>query len=214
MMRVDDALVAADAGADAIGLLFHSASPRNLPLDRAKQIVAALPAFVTPVAIFVDASAEAIHSTCQHLGVHHVQLNGHEPPSFISDLSDFTITKAVRVDPETFQRTLSEWRTGIQSLKLTNLKGLVLETAGTKQPGGTGVPNNWAAVIAAQSAGAFRDLPPTIAAGGLRPETVADVVRTIRPYAVDVSSGVEEKLGEKSPEKIHAFIRAVHSADS
>jgi phosphoribosylanthranilate isomerase len=117
------------------------------------------------------------------------------------------------VDPENFGQTLARWRDAITALGLTNLKGLVLETAGTGQAGGTGVANDWQTVREHQANGGFAGLPSVIAAGGLRPETVGAVVRDVRPFAVDVSSGVEESLGRKSPEKIAAFIAAVRQAD-
>ena len=96
---------------------------------------------------------------------------------------------------------------------MRNLKGFVLETSGTGQPGGTGVANDWAAVALHQSRGAFERLPPIIAAGGLTPESVGRVVREVRPWAVDVSSGVEESRGVKSEAKIRAFVAAVRDAE-
>ena len=90
----------------------------------------------------------------------------------------------------------------------------MLETAGTGQAGGTGVPNDWRTVREHQSRGGFDGLPPVIAAGGLTPETAGAVVRDVRPWAVDVSSGVEESLGKKSPERIAAFVAAVRDADA
>jgi phosphoribosylanthranilate isomerase len=95
-----------------------------------------------------------------------------------------------------------------------NLAGFVLETAATQAPGGTGVPNDWGAVLAARRAGAFDGLPPVIAAGGLDAHSVGDVVGAIRPYAVDVSSGVEETRGCKSATKVRDFVQAVRLADS
>jgi len=95
-----------------------------------------------------------------------------------------------------------------------NLIGLLMEPGTTKEPGGTGVVNDWDEVIAAQRVGAFASLPPLIAAGGLKPENVAEVVRRLRPFAVDVSSGVEQERGVKSEEKIAAFIQNVRGGDA
>src|SRR5205823_95163 len=122
--------------------------------------------------------------------------------------------KAVRVDAARFGDALEAWRRAVAKKRLTNLKGLVLETAGTGQPGGTGLPNDWATVLEQQARGGFDRLPPIIAAGGLTPETVGRVVKDVRPWAVDVSSGVEESLGKKSPEKVAAFVAAVQRADA
>jgi phosphoribosylanthranilate isomerase len=91
---------------------------------------------------------------------------------------------------------------------------LTLETASAGAPGGSGVPNNWAAIRDCQNRGLFAGLPPIIVAGGLTSQTVSEIVRTIRPWAVDVSSGVEISPGRKSPDSIRSFIAAVRRADS
>ena len=212
--RPEDAAAAAEAGADAIGLVFHPPAPRCLTMERAREILAATAAFVTPVGLFVDVSADEVRKTAAALGLRHVQLNGAESPETVSSLSGLAVIKAVRVDPGRFGQTLSLWRDAVRSLGLTNLKGLVLETAGTGAAGGTGVANDWATVLRHLAAGDFDGLPPVIAAGGLTPETVAAVVRDVRPWAVDVSSGVEEVRGKKSAEKIWAFVAAVRQADA
>ena len=211
--RPEDAAAAAEAGADAIGLIFHPAAPRCITLERAREILAALPAFVTPVGVFVNVTVAEVRRTAQELGLRHVQLNGQESPEVVAELSGFAVVKAITVEPARLGQTLSRWRDAVGKLKITNLKGLVLETAGTGQAGGTGVPNDWSTVLRHRAAGDFEGLPPLIAAGGLTAETVAAVVRDVRPWAVDVSSGVEQTRGQKSPQKIDAFIEAVRHAD-
>jgi phosphoribosylanthranilate isomerase len=211
--RPEDALLSARAGADAIGLVFHPASPRNVSIERGREILAALPPFVTAVGLFVDAPNEKILTTAEELGLHHVQLHGHETPEDVHALHALTVVKAIRVERGRFSTTLHNWRNAIHTLGLSNLAGFVLETAGTARPGGTGVANDWDTVRSAQDAGDFEGLPAIIAAGGLNPETVGEVVRRIRPFAVDVSSGVEASLGMKSEEKIRGFVHAVHAAD-
>lgn len=212
--RVEDALAAARAGADAVGMVFHPPSPRYVSAERAREILAALPAFVTPVGLFVDGAPQDLLHTVRELHLRHVQLHGDETAEYVAHLRAFAVIKAIRVDPNRFGETLKSWRHAIARLQLTNLKGFVLETAGTGRAGGTGVANDWQTVREHQAAGEFDGLPPLIAAGGLRPETVAHVVRTVRPFAVDVSSGVEESLGKKSPEKIAAFVAEVRRADA
>jgi phosphoribosylanthranilate isomerase len=212
--RPEDALAAARGGADAIGLVFHPAAPRNITVEEARKILAVIPAFVTPVALFVDADPGFLCQTVRGLHLRHVQLHGDESPQYVAQLRDFAVIKAVRVDPARFAETLSNWRHAVAADGLTHLKGLVLETAGAKQSGGTGVANDWKTVRDSQRRGHFAGLPPLIAAGGLRPESVGDVVRNVRPWAVDVSSGVEESLGKKSPERIAAFVAAVREADA
>lgn len=210
--RPEDAAAAARAGADAIGLVFDPAAPRHVSVHQAAEILAALPALVTPVGVFVDAEVSVLLGTVEMLGLRHVQLNGNETPEYVADLPKLAVIKSVAVDGM-LADTLGAWRDMGRTLRLTNLKGFVLETSGTGQAGGTGVPNDWAAVKEHQARGTFDKLPPIIAAGGLTPETVGRVVRDVRPYAVDVSSGVEASRGIKSAEKIEAFVAAVRRAD-
>ena len=212
--RPEDALAAARAGADAIGMVFHPAAPRRVSVEEACAILAALPAFVTPVALFVDAGVERVTRLAAELHLRHVQLHGNETPEDIAQLPHLAVIKAVRVDPRRFGETLGRWRDAVAAGGLANLKGLVLETAATAEAGGTGVANDWPAVREHQARGAFDGLPPIIAAGGLTPETVGLVVRDVRPWAVDVSSGVELTRGVKSPEKMAAFVAAVRDADA
>jgi phosphoribosylanthranilate isomerase len=210
--RPEDAAAAARAGADAIGLIFHPPAPRNVSVDQAAEILAVLPPFVTPVGLFVDAEFPALLGTVQMLGLRHVQLHGNETPEYVAELPKLAVVKSVAVD-ETLADTLGAWRDMSRTLRLTNLKGFVLETSGTGQAGGSGVANDWAAVVEHQRRGTFDGLPPVIAAGGLTPESVGPVVRAVRPYAVDVSSGVEEARGIKSAAKIETFVAAVRDAD-
>ena len=210
----NDALAAAQAGADAIGLVFHTAAPRHVSIERAREVLAVLPAFVTPVGLFVDAEPATLRRTVEQVHLRHVQLHGDEPPEYVAELQHLAVIKSVRVDPARFAETLDLWRRAVASFRLTNLNGLVLETAGTQQAGGTGVPNDWATVREHQAHGTFDGLPPIIAAGGLTPQTVAAVVRDVRPWAVDVSSGVEESPGKKSAAKVAAFVEAVRGADA
>ena len=212
--RPEDAAAAAAAGADAIGLVFHPPAPRCVSIERAREILAAVPAFVTPVGLFVDDDVDRVREVAAALGLRHVQLHGHEPPELIAALAPLVVIKAIRVEHATFGKTLSRWRAAVRSLGLINLKGLVLETAGTGQCGGTGVANDWETVRRHRAAGDFVGLPGIIAAGGLTPDTVAAVVRDVRPWAVDVSSGVEESPGRKSADRIRAFVAAVRGADA
>jgi phosphoribosylanthranilate isomerase len=214
VMRADDARLAAAAGADAVGVVLYPQARRFVPVDRAREILAALPAFVTPVGMFVDQPAEEVRETARAVGLRHVQLHGHESADIVASLGEFAVIKAVRASRETLAAEISEWRAAIKALGLQNLKGCVLETPTTAGPGGTGVENDWGVIEEAIRAGVFDGLPPMIVAGGLRIENVRAVVERLRPYAVDVSSGVEETLGEKSAERIGAFIAEVGRARS
>ena len=198
-----DALCAARAGVDAIGIILHAQSHRFVDVDTAKAIVHALPPYVTPVGLFVDSSAEHISQSARQIGLQHVQLNGSEPASHAAALPHLIIFKAIRLAAATIENQLSSWTNASP-----NVRGLVLETANTSVAGGSGVENDWDAARSAMERGLFQRLP-VIAAGGLRPDNVAQVIRYLRPWAVDVSSGVEEIRGEKSPALIEAFVRAV-----
>ena len=208
--RSEDALTAARAGADAIGLVFYSGAKRCISIDRAKEILCSLPPFVTPLGLFVDQPIDEVRSTANALGLRHLQFNGHEEPRAVAELKEFVIIKAIRVARDSFTAELTRWRDAIARHSLSHLRGLVLETA-SAHPGGSGMENDWDAVNQAIQQGAFTGLPPIIAAGGLTPTNVAAVVRRISPWAVDVSSGVEESFGIKSAEKIEAFVNAVRA---
>jgi phosphoribosylanthranilate isomerase len=163
--------------------------------------------FVTPVGVFVDSSAPQIKELATTLGLSVVQLSGNETPDDVAALRPLRVIKAIRVVRGHLQVALQHWHGA------KNIIGLLMEPGTTNEPGGTGVANDWDEVIKAQQAGAFAQLPPLIAAGGLKPENVGDVVRRVRPFAVDVSSGVESERGLKSEEKIVAFIHNVRAED-
>ena len=199
-----DALAAANAGADAVGLVFCRPSPRCIEAGRAREIVEALPPWVTPVGLFVNDSVDQVRSTAAAAGLIYVQLHGNESPEYVTALPHLRVLKAMHVKPGTATE-LARWRE-------TRLAGLLLET-NSDVAGGSGIENDWNAIERLQTGGATRGLPPIILAGGLNPSNVGDVVRRLRPYAVDVSSGIEQSKGVKSIEKMQAFAAAVRAAD-
>ena len=205
--RPQDAAVAIAAGADAIGMVFTPAAFRNCCPDLARQIVDTLPPFVTPIGLFVDAPVAAIRELARSLRLSTIQLHGQESPQNVAELSEFNVLKVIHADAATLDATLARWR----EARLDNLRGIVLETPGAS--GGSGAENDWEAIRLAQERGSFNGLPPMILAGGLHAGNVAHVVRMLRPWAVDVSSGVEVVRGQKSATRIQEFIAAVRSAD-
>jgi phosphoribosylanthranilate isomerase len=211
--RPQDAVAAATIGADAIGLVLHADTSRRVTVEQARKILAVVPPFVTPVALFVDSPPEQVLEVVGQLKLRHVQLHGRESPEMIAKLGGLRVIKALHVERATLGPTLATWRTAIRDLKLDHIAGLLLETSATTA-GGTGVENDWDAIAAARSAGQFEGLPPIIAAGGLTPANVGDVVRRLRPYAVDVSSGIEITRGIKSVELMRDFAYAVQLASS
>ena len=212
-MRPEDALAAAHAGADAIGMVLYAKAARRVSLDQAQEIMAVLPAFVTPVGLFVDSPPDEVRDIARQLNIRHVQLQGNEPPDTVAGLRDLKVIKAIHVDRNSLSTVLAKWRAAVADLKLTNLAGVLMETGGTAVAGGSGVENDWATIAAVQAAGAFEGLPPLIAAGGLTPANVGNVVTALRPWAVDVSSGIEISRGVKSNDRMNSFVDAVHAAD-
>jgi len=195
--RVEDALVAAHAGAHAVGMIFYPKSPRLVADTVAADIVKALPAFVMPVALFVDQTAAEVERVISAVRPQLLQFHGDEPPDFCSRFG-VPYIKAVRMRP------------GVDLLQYARLhsaaKGLLLDAFVEGNQGGTGSVFDWALIP--------REFPlPLILAGGLDPGNVGDAVRRVRPWAVDVSSGVEASKGIKDAAKVAAFIRGVRNAD-
>lgn len=194
---VEDALSAAQAGAHAVGLVFHPASPRYVAPERAAQIVRRLPPFVTAVALFVDAPPDAVRAVLDTVPVHLLQFHGSEAPEYCAGF-ERPYLKAVRVRP------------GVDLLqyaaRYASAKGLLLDAFSDAAHGGTGESFDWTLIPAS--------LPlPVVLAGGLTPQNVGEAVRKVRPWAVDVSSGVERAKGIKDAAKVAAFIRGARDAD-
>ena len=190
---VADALMAARAGADAIGLNFYERSSRVVSVARARRIVASLPPFVWAVGIFVNASATTINRVSREVGLHVVQLHGDEPESLLPRLHR-PIFRALHVGP-----------TRLTTSSFPGASALVLDAAQAGYGGG-GRTFDWsrARTIAAKR--------PVLLAGGLTPDNVAAAIATVRPLGVDVASGVESKPGTKDPRAVAAFVRAARSA--
>ncbi|HWP40031.1 MAG TPA: phosphoribosylanthranilate isomerase [Tepidisphaeraceae bacterium] len=202
--RVQDALAAAELGADAIGLVLHADSPRRISIELAKQILAELPPFVTPVGLMVDPTPRLVLDVAAELGLGHIQLHGQESAELVESLGrHLRIIKALRVGPDDTALKLATWR------QVKSVAALLLDSGA----GGSGIENDWRAIHRLQQSGQLRDLPPIVLAGGLRPDNVAEVIRMLRPWAVDVSSGIEASVGIKSTQQMAAFVQAVRCAD-
>ncbi len=191
--RIEDALAAVDAGADAIGLVFYPRSPRVVSVQQARAIIAALPPFVTTVGLFVDASRCELGEILDAVPLDLLQFHGDESAD-ACDGYHRPFIKALRVKPGDDIAALAA--------HYPKASGILLDTYVAGVPGGTGEAFDWSLIP--------RELPkPLILAGGLTPDNVADAVRKVRPYAVDVSGGVESSKGIKDAQRIHAFIDAV-----
>ncbi|MGD0389565.1 MAG: phosphoribosylanthranilate isomerase [Tepidisphaeraceae bacterium] len=211
--RPQDAAAAASAGADAIGLNFDPNAGRHVSVEDAGRILAAVGPFVTCVGLFVNASAGQIRRILGAVPLGAVQLHGDESPRLVAELKPIRVIKALHLAAGD-SATLAAWRAAVADLQLTNLIGILLDTPNSgPERGGKGIANDFVGLHAMQIAGDFAGLPPIVAAGGLTPANVAEVVRLLHPFAVDVSSGVESARREKSADKIEAFVRAVRAAD-
>jgi phosphoribosylanthranilate isomerase len=187
---VQDALHAVRCGADALGLVFYPKSPRCLTRQQAREIVAALPPFVVPVGLFVNCPAAEIGDIAAGCGFDTVQLHGEETPDDCR-LGPLRVIKALRVKDRASLAAIDDYQ----------VSALLLDAWVPGTYGGTGQTFNWQ--LAASAARRHR----IVLAGGLSPANVAEAVNIVRPYAVDVSSGVERAPGQKDPELVAAFIR-------
>ena len=191
-----DGLAAAEAGADAIGLMFHERSPRHVTMQAAAEIARALPPFIVKVGVFVNAPEELVLRAIGECGLNIAQFHGDETPEFCSLFPVMTV-KAFRIKDAGSLQALPEYSTD----------AWLLDAFVPDKLGGTGEQFNWDLAIEAQRLG-----KPIFLAGGLTPENVGDAVRRVRPYAVDVSSGVESAPGKKDHARVLAFVKAAKGA--
>lgn len=195
--RPEDALAAASSGADAIGLVFYADSPRAVTVHEAKDIAQVLPPFVTLVSLFVNAPAETISDVLSQVPVGLIQFHGDEDNRFCRGFGRPWI-KALRVR--------DSMNVAKEAAALSGATGVLLDAWQEGVPGGTGRTFDWALVN--------EQLPlPVVLAGGLDEVNVGDAIGGLRPWAVDVSGGVESSPGIKDAEKIQRFVAAVRAAD-
>lgn len=189
-----DALAAVDAGADALGFMFYAPSPRNVNFDVAAEIIRQLPPFVAKVGVFVNPTEEEVRRAIGECGLDTLQFHGEETPEFCRQFGLKTM-KAFRVrDAESLEQTTPY-----------TSEAWLLDSYVAGQLGGTGARFNWD--LATEAARRHT----VLLAGGLTPENAAEAVRKVRPYGLDVSSGVESAPGQKDAAKVRAFIAAAKS---
>lgn len=194
--RVEDGLACAQLGADALGLVFYAPSPRNVAVDQARAIMAALPPFITTVGLFVDAPPSEVHTVLAQLPLDVLQFHGNEPADYCASFGR-PYLKALRVKPGVDLVQYASAYAGAKALLLdAHVEGIA---------GGTGQGFDWSLIPPG--------LPlPVILSGGLNSENVSEGIRRVRPAAVDVSSGVESAKGIKDAAKIAAFMQGVRNA--
>ena len=188
-----DALLAVESGADAVGFIFHKESPRNISQKDVKEIVAQLPPFVESIGVFVNETSDKINRIAEQCRLTAVQLHGDESPAFCRHIKR-RVVKAVRVKDAESLKGMSDF----------DVSGFLLDAYNEESRGGTGRVFDWNLALRAKKQG------PVIIAGGLNPYNVYTAIHRVKPYGVDVCSGVEKSPGVKDPEKISEFIKAVH----
>ena len=188
--NLDDALLAVDAGADALGFVFFGPSPRNVSPEQASAIIRRLPPFIQTVGLFVNESLSTINETADACGLDIIQLHGEESPDFCIGVKR-RVLKALRVRNITSLEPMASYR----------VSAFLLDAWSPNARGGTGKTFNWDIAASAAKDGKI------VLAGGLTTGNIADAIRQVRPYGVDVSSGVEVTPGKKDAVKINEFIR-------
>lgn len=195
--RVEDAVYAAHQGVDAIGLVFYAPSPRNVTIAQAVDICSALPAFTTVVALFVDESEKVIRDVLRQVPIDCLQFHGDEPATACRIYGKPYI-KAIRMQPDTHIAELTQ--------HYHDATGLLLDAYHPDTKGGTGHSFDWELIP-------NNCKLPIILAGGLDETNVGQAIHTVRPYALDLSSGVESSKGIKDARKIAALIQQVNEGD-
>jgi phosphoribosylanthranilate isomerase len=191
---VDDGLLAVNAGADAIGLVFYEPSPRYVPIALAASIAAAVGPFVSTVGLFVNADADTVRQVLAAVPLQVLQFHGDETADFC-DQFQRPYMKAIRMKPDL------DVESAIRDYP--NAVGILLDAYRKGVPGGTGETFDWARVPLSNNT----SLPPIILAGGLTSQNVQAAIQQTRPYGVDVSGGVEQTAGKKDQQKVMNFIK-------
>ena len=194
MTQLKDALFAVEQGVDAVGFIFYKKSPRAVTMKTVREIITKLPPLVDTVGVFVNESAERVNKIADYCGLDLVQLHGEESPAFCRKIHRRVI-KAFRV------KDLQS----IKQLEKFPVSGFLLDTFSDDLHGGTGKTFDWNLALSAKKMG------PVILAGGLTPRNILQAVRQVRPYGVDVCSGVEKSPGIKDLEKVRAFLKNIRS---
>ncbi len=191
-------MAAAEAGADAVGFMFYRESPRHIEPEEAREIMDVLPPMVSTVGVFVNPSIERFCDAEEVCPTNYVQLHGTEDDEMVRQCGPWLI-RAIRFDAKTIRKDLERWDA------MDEVDAILVDGS----LGGQGTALDWNAL-----AGAIEGIDtPIFLAGGLTPDNVAEAIRIVRPYGVDVSSGVEKERGVKDAELIRAFCQAVREVD-
>ena len=225
--NLEDALVAVEAGADAVGFIFYEKSPRNVAPDDVRRIISQLPADVEKVGVFASRSLDEIEDILRDTGLGSMQVyagthapvaskkGDHQNPSFHGIKAYLALPLADSSAPTS---GIAQWKIASRSNEVVPeangdgpIAGVLLDSGTSWQPGGTGRTFNWENFVPLTQS--VRAWSKVIVAGGLNSANVTEAMRILHPWGVDVSSGVEARPGKKDPDKVRAFVRAVRDAD-
>lgn len=209
MTNLEDALTAVDAGADAVGFVFYEKSPRCVSVETARAIVGKLPEGVEKVGVFVNEREELICSVADDARLTAVQMHGDNEDPHVADLvvsrrPQTKILAVVSMGHANPQGWAMMWHPD-------SVQAFLLDSSTSSKHGGTGIPFDWNAAVPALEE--IKKLGRVIAAGGLTPSNVANALTVMKPWGVDVVSGVEASPGRKDPDKVRAFVKAVRDCD-
>ncbi len=226
MTNLEDALVAVDAGADAVGFVFYEKSPRYVRVEKAREICEKLPESVekvgvfvsSPVSVWVQTALKAKLTAVQHYMPLDPDVSAHQKKA--ADETVFTVAPkfflclplGLLIDAGGIEDLANDMERVAGQLENAGLDAWFLDAGGVGMPGGTGKKFDWGKAVPVAD-GIKRSGQKAVVAGGLKPENVGEAIKILRPWGVDVSSGVEAGPGKKDPEKVRAFVRAVREAD-
>lgn len=198
--NLDDALASVAAGADALGFNFYKLSPRYITPQNAREIVEQLPAPVLTVGVFVnEESPESVRNIASEAGIKALQLHGDESPRYCQELADRFVIKALAVSTNFDNQIIHAYQT----------EAIMLDTKDNALRGGTGRRFDWSIAKQVNQLG-----KKIFLAGGLSPDNISEAIETVRPYAVDACSALEEKPGIKNHERLRAFVDAARSVQT
>jgi len=209
MTNLEDALVAVEAGADAVGFVFYEKSPRCVSVETAREIVAKLPEGVEKIGVFVGADVESVAEMSRHGGLTIAQIYPREPLAMHDALFE---RLACRIIPALSMGVSSRYTSSgfyVSDEVRDRVVAMLIDSGNKEVPGGTGEKFDWKKMADLRNSIGFR----LIVAGGLTPANVGEAIETMKPWGVDVASGVEARPGKKDPEKVRAFVRAVREMD-
>jgi phosphoribosylanthranilate isomerase len=209
MTNLEDALVAVEAGADAVGFVFYEKSPRRISVEAARKIVERLPPKVEKVGVFVNEVEDTLCDLADRAGLTAIQMHGDNEDPHVADLvvakrPKLKVLAAISMSQENPDGWAMMWLPDV-------VHAFLVDSGDSSKPGGTGKTFDWSTTRPRLEN--IRKLGRVVAAGGLTPENVGEAIGTLRPWGVDVASGVEARPGKKDPEKVRAFVRAVREFD-